>query len=174
MTEDIVLIRLLSSADRRTVAGVDDAIARVERDPSLFRVLVRGVGNKSDVVRMRCADAIEKLSRTHAEWLKPHRAALLRAARVPQPEIRWHMAQLMPRMGLTPAQRAEAYEILLDYLADKSSIVKTFAMQGLADLSEQDPRLLKRTMPLLEKLARTGTPAMRARGKRLLARHQPL
>jgi hypothetical protein len=59
--------------------------------------------------------------------------------------------------------------ILLDYLNDKSKIVKTFSMQALADLAEEDTHLRDRLIPLLEGLTETGSPAMRSRGRRLLA-----
>jgi len=63
-----------------------------------------------------------------------------------------------------------AVAILTGYLADESSIVKTFGMQALADLAEQDTSLLDQVVPLIERLSKTGTPAMRSRGRRLLAR----
>jgi hypothetical protein len=80
------------------------------------------------------------------------------------------MALLFPRMNLRAKERAAAVDILFDYLGDKSSIVKTCAMQGLADLGAQDSALKARILPLLRKLTEIGTPAMRARGRKLLAR----
>ena len=44
-------------------------------------------------------------------------------------------------------------------------------MQALADLAEGDERLRRRVLPLTE-LTGTGTPAMRSRGRKLLARLQ--
>ena len=59
-------------------------------------------------------------------------------------------------------------DIVFDYLRDRSSIVKTFAMQALADLASQDASLRAQILPLLEELTAIGTPAMRARGRKLL------
>jgi hypothetical protein len=42
-------------------------------------------------------------------------------------------------------------------------------MQGLADLALADASLRRTTVPVLRKATETGTPAMRARGRRLLA-----
>jgi len=67
------------------------------------------------------------------------------------------------------AQRVVAVDILFDYLRDKSSIVKTCAMQGLAGLAAQDAALKAKVLPLLKELTDVGTPAMRARGRKLLA-----
>jgi hypothetical protein len=57
------------------------------------------------------------------------------------------------------------------YLEDRSSIVKTFAMQGLADLSQNDADLRSRVRQLLEEAVRSGTPAMKARARQLLKKY---
>jgi hypothetical protein len=43
-------------------------------------------------------------------------------------------------------------------------------MQALADIAAQDAALRRAIVKQLEKLARTGTPAMQARGHKLLAK----
>lgn len=43
-------------------------------------------------------------------------------------------------------------------------------MQALADLAEHDEQMRRWVRPLLAELTRTGTPAMRSRGRQLLAR----
>jgi hypothetical protein len=58
--------------------------------------------------------------------------------------------------------------VLQGWLDDKSSIVKTCAMQGIADLTRQDPTLRDEVLDLLRALRRSGTPAMRARGRILI------
>jgi hypothetical protein len=51
---------------------------------------------------------------------------------------------------------------------ESSSIVKTMALQGLADLAGHDPTLLPMVLDLLRLHGRSGTPAMRARSRLLL------
>ena len=75
---------------------------------------------------------------------------------------------MIPRLRLTAKERGVAVDILFDYLRDGSSIVKTFAMNGLATLAKADLSLRAKILPLLEELAEVGTPAMRARGRKLL------
>jgi hypothetical protein len=43
-------------------------------------------------------------------------------------------------------------------------------MQALADLAEHDEQMRRWVLSLLAELTRTGTPAMRSRGRKLLAR----
>jgi hypothetical protein len=77
---------------------------------------------------------------------------------------------MLPRLRLTARERDWAVSILLDYLESKSSILRTFAMQGLADLAERDASLRSRVIPILESLTANGSAAMRSRGRKLLAR----
>ena len=93
-------------------------------------------------------------------------------SQVEQQEVRWHLAQMIPRLDLTAAERHSALEILINYLDDESKIVKTFSMQAMADLALQDPGLRPRVIPTLEQLTKTGSPAMRGRGRKLLIQLQ--
>lgn len=90
------------------------------------------------------------------------------AARVEQQELRWHLAQLLPRLELSRKDRTMAAAILRRYLEDRSRIVKTFAMQGLFDLDIQDNRLLAPVRRVMVSLTKTGSPAMKSRGRKLL------
>jgi hypothetical protein len=121
------------------------------------------------VVRMRAADVAEKVTARRPELLQPYKKKLFTiAGSSDQREVRWHSALMIPRLKLTAKERAVAVDILFDYLRDRSSIVKTFAMQGLATLASADPRLRAKILPLLRELTEVGTPAMRARGRKLL------
>lgn len=120
---------------------------------------------------MRAADALEKASVARPGLLRPYKRVLLALARrATQQELRWHLAQLVPRLPLSVRQRRAAAALLQGYLKDRSAIVRTLAMQALADLAALDPTLRRRVVPQLKRLSSTGTPAMRARGRRLLAR----
>jgi hypothetical protein len=119
---------------------------------------------------MRSADAIEKVTAKRADLLQPYKATLIhKVAAVKQQEVRWHVAQMLPRLCLDPGEEKTALSILMDYLEDASSIVKTSSMQALADLALRNFDLRPRVIPLLEHLTRVGSPAMRSRGRRLLA-----
>jgi len=58
--------------------------------------------------------------------------------------------------------------VMLDNLGDKSKILRTFAMQALADLAKQDADLRPEVIRVLEEQTRTGSPAMQSRGRKLL------
>jgi hypothetical protein len=161
----------LSGGDHRSVGGVDEVIADVVRDPTLFELVVTLMIAEDSLVRMRAADAAEKISREHPEYLLPHREFILdHAAGVAQQEVRWHVAQMIPRLCLSGTDVFRAHDILVSYLDDRSRIVKTEAMTALAWLAEREPDLLVSVLDLLRYLTATGSPAMESRGRRLLAR----
>ncbi len=159
----------LKTRDLRSIGNSHEAVALVLANPELVSELVAGLMDRDRLVRMRSADALEKATREHPDWLQPWKRYLLdEVAARPEKELRWHVAQLLPRLELTSAEKDHAVEILNEYLRDKSSIVRTFSMQALADLAENDAALRGQALPLIERLTHSGTPAMRARGRKLL------
>jgi len=167
MTADI--LKKLAGGDRRSIGRVSEVVTDVLNDPTLFEVVFHGMVSDDPVIKMRSADAIEKITARHPEYLQPYKTKLIqRVAKIKQQEVRWHFAQMVPRLELSEKEREVVIEILLDYLNDKSKIVKTFSMQALADLAEQDAGLRSQMIPLLEELTETGSPAMRSRGRKLL------
>lgn len=173
MPEDVLppLLLSLAGGDRRSIGRVADAVTAVLAEPALMASLFDGMQHPDPVLRMRCADAAEKLSARHPEWLLPFRALLLqRLAADRQQELRWHVAPMLLRLPLTAAEEDRAYAILVDYTADPSRIVRTEAMQALADLARRSPRFGDPVRRRLIDLTTHGTPAMQARGRRLLAR----
>ncbi len=163
------LLRTLTGGDRRSIGRSDEAVARVLRQPDLFPQLIEGMGGVEPLVRIRAADAAEKISRQRPELLQHHADSLIDAfGMAADAEVRWHVAQMLPRLWLTTAQRSRTLALLHAYLDDASRIVRVMAMQSLADLALQDPALLPEVRPLIERLAHSGSPAMRARGRKLL------
>jgi len=122
-------------------------------------------------VRMRAADAAEKVTRENPELLRPFKRELLGLmAEATQQEVRWHLAAMVPRLPLEVEERRLAMSLLNGYLEDRSSIVRTFALQGLADLAQDDPGIRSSVIELLREATRRGTAAMKARSRKLLVR----
>jgi hypothetical protein len=163
------VLKKLEGGDRRSIGRVGEVVAEVLNDPSLFEVVFNAMLSDDPIIRMRSADAVEKITAKHPEYLQPYKEKLIQqVAKADQQEVRWHVAQMFPRLELSKEERAVVVEILLDYLNDKSRIVKTFSMQALADFAERDASLRFEVIKLLEELVTTGSPAMRSRGRKLL------
>lgn len=164
------IVDKLRGGDRRSIGGSDKVAHQIAKSPKLFAEALAATLDADPVTRMRAADAIEKASAICPALLQPHKRIILsKIASIPQQEVRWHTAQMLPRLKLTPKERDHAVSILFHYLEDKSSIVKTFAMQALSDFAQTDYRLRERILPILEFLTADGTAAMRARGRKLLS-----
>jgi len=163
------ILAKLEGGDRRSIGNSEEVVQTVSKNPALFEELFSGLLADDPVVRMRAADAVEKITRARSELLQPWKNMLLSTASAfKEKELRWHVAQLIPRLRLTGTERKLAEQILMDYLEDGSSIVKTFSMQALVELAAGDEQRLTQLTPLIERLARTGTAAMRSRGRKLL------
>ena len=160
----------LRGGDRRSIGRANEVVAEVLQDPALFEPVLYGMLDDDPLVRMRAADVVEKVTVRHPEYLVPHRKLLIGAiAPIEQQEVRWHVAQMIPRLAWTKSELPQVADILRGYLGDESRIVKTSTLQALAELVEQEPKLYGEVVALLEAYSRVGSPAMRSRGRKLLA-----
>jgi len=138
-------------------------------EPRHFAKLFRCLWDDDRVVRMRAADAAEKVTAGRPELLKPYKQELLGLlAEAEQIELRWHLALMVPRLSLDANERTRAVSALRRYLEDRSSIVRTLALQGLAELACEDVRLHDSVRETLEEVLKTGTAAMKARARKLI------
>jgi hypothetical protein len=152
----------------REVAAL--VLAHPRRAPSLVECLWdedRGVAN-------RAADALEHISRERPSILEPWSASLLGLlGEATESRLRWNLVQIIPRLSLKGQEIRRAVGLLEACLEDRSSIVKTSAMQSLADLARRDHSMVPEALDLLRIHTRSGTPAMRARGRKLLKILEP-
>ena len=163
------ILGLLEGGDRRSIGRSDQVAAIVSGDPTLFPELIGGLWSEDPLVRMRAGDAAEKVTRKSPELLRPYEKELLGLmAEATEPEVRWHLAVMVPRLPLNSKGRQLAASLLTVYLRDRSSLVKTFALQGLANLAQEDPGIRPGVIEILRDATRSGTPAMKARARKLL------
>ena len=159
----------LEGGDRRSIGRSNQVVGIVHRNLALLPALIDCMHHKDELVRMRAADAAEKLTVTNPEWFQPFRVELIKLADgATQQELKWHLAQILPRLELSRRDHVIVEAIFRRYLKDHSRIVRTCAMQGLSDLAMQDPRRLVPVRRLISSLMKTGSPAMKSRGRRLL------
>jgi hypothetical protein len=177
---------LIADGDRREIRGVRRAISLIERDWARLGELVELLWDDNAVVRMRAADALEKISRSRASLLQPWKDGLVGLmAETQQQEVRWHLAAILPRLVLTGAETRRVAELLWIFLEDRSSIVRTCAIQGLWELADLEKSMRAEVMDLVFVITQaqpgakiehargtcTVTPAMQARGRKLLTEH---
>lgn len=169
MSPQSKLLKTLKGGDRRSIGRSNQVVALVLKQPKLFSELIRGMGDDDLLVRMRAADAAEKVSLNNPDLLQPFKKELLRLLdEAEQQELRWHLAQMVPRLVLKKRERLRAASRFKEHISDPSSIVKTSALQGLADLALVDQSLAPEVKAMLQRFVTTGTAAMKARSRKLL------
>ena len=95
---------------------IDIVLYDQKRLPELYDCLF----NEDAWVRMRAADALEKICRMHPDWLAPYIDKL--AADFgdnAQASIQWHMAQIYQQVALTKKQKDVAMQWLQTILSSK-------------------------------------------------------
>ena len=92
------ILKMLEGGDRRSIGRSNEVVALVLEQHELFEVLMAGIGLPDPLVRMRCADAAEKITVLHPEYLRPHKHTLIEDySRIEQQEVRWHIAAMLAR-----------------------------------------------------------------------------
>lgn len=147
-----------------------EVVELVEGQPRRLAQVIECLWDEDHGVASRAADVLERATRERSAKVQRWKEPLLGLmAETTLKKVRWNLALVMPRLKLTVAESRRVAAVLHRYLDDASSIVKTAALHGLADLVRQDPASLREVMDLLRVTGRSGTPAMRARSRILLA-----
>ncbi|SRR6266498_1997806 len=164
------LLDRLQGGDRRSIGRVAEVVAEVLSNPDRFGELIAGMQHPDPVVRMRAADAAEKVSADHPDYLSRYKDELLhQIAQSTQQEVRWHVAQMLPRLALSADEQTVAVALLYGYLNDRSAIVQTFALDALATFVQRDATLRPEVVRLRDQAQSAERAAVRSRAKKLLA-----
>lgn len=164
------ILARLSKGDMRTTGASDQVAKEVLRSPGLLGELLSGLESPDAGIRMRAADAAEKVSAERSGLFSPYIEKLLEiASTATQQEVQWHLAQILPRLDLTNEQKSRVFPMLVHFLdSTKSRIVETFSLQALADIAIALPPYRKDVIQLIKSRMSSGSPAVIARGRKLL------
>lgn len=159
---------MLKEGDLRTTGKVPEVVEIVFANPDLFQIVIEGMVHPDAGVRMRSADAAEKITRKKPDYLIPYKKLLLEGiSQLSQQEVRWHLAQIIPRLELNARERKQAAASLLLFLEDSSKIVQVNALSALVELAKVDDQLLAVVKDIVEDKADNGSPAVRKRAGKL-------
>jgi len=166
------ILQKLKGGDLRSIGRAEEVVQDILNNPVLFAEVFEGMLDDDPLVRMRSADALEKVSSKHPEYLQPFKNRLIsEVSQVRPQEVRWHVVQMFSYLEVDKAERDEIIRILLSYLdTDKSKIVKVCSMQSLANLAQNDEAMRHKVVRKLEEIVEAGSPAMVSRAKKLLAK----
>lgn len=163
-------MRKLEGGDLRSIGRSDEVVQDILKNPALFEEVFNGLLHMDPKIRMRSADAIEKVSSKHPEYLQPFKSRLIdEVSQVSQQEVRWHVAQMFSSLDVTATEKDRMVDILLFYLeTEQSKIVKVCSIQSLANIAKKDEKYKPQVVQRLQEIVGTGSPALVSRAKKLL------
>lgn len=165
------ILKKLTGNDFRSIGKSNEVVKIVLANPKLFSAVFSGLLENDPIVRMRAADAVEKITKQKPKLLQEFKKLLLeRIANIPQQEVQWHIAQMIPRLELMKVDVAKARTILDQYLkTTKSNIVRVMSLQAMADLAMQG-KIEKESVirGIKEYTEIVNTPSVHARSRKLL------
>lgn len=115
---------------------------------------------------MRAIDAIEKITLKHPNYISKHKKEILNFSTFAlDKELKWHLAQIIPRLSLTPHELTKAWKLLTNWALDKnnSRIVRVNSIQGLFEMQIVHNDLTQEFSKTLTELEKEHIPSINAR-----------
>src|SRR5688572_12391768 len=160
---------LLLGKDLRTIRQ-NGVVVNSIHDQHTFDELFSLVFHHERTLVMRAIDAVEKVTLKHPEFLISHKSQLLEVLNsADHKELKWHIAQLIPRVDLTVAELKNVWYKLAYWSLNKteSKIVRVNGLQGLFDLSKVNSELKDDLEKIISTMEHEMTPSIQARIRKL-------
>jgi hypothetical protein len=146
-----------------------DVISAVVAEPDRVGELFECVLDDDEYVRMRAADALEKVCRAAPSIVVPLTARILtEMSAIDQPSVQWHVAQIVANLPLPGRNRQRAIGVVKGYLEHSHDwIVLNCSMETLAHFAEHDEPLRRYLVRRLDDLRHDQRPSVAKRAQRL-------
>lgn len=161
-----------------TVGGKTNSLGRarevieiVLKDKSRLDELYDCLSHEDAWVRMRAADALEKVCRQHPDWLIPYIDRLQKDfSASEQPSIQWHLAEIYIQVKLTDSQKKFAIDWLSNSISseDVDWIVSANSMKALAYFNKKGYFPADKLIPFLKVQQRHKSKAVVKRANKLI------
>jgi hypothetical protein len=162
-------IALLLGRDLRKL-GKNNLVVRAVNDQQSFDELFALIFHHERPLVLRAIDAVEKITLKRPEYLRPHKGQLMSVLKsADHKELKWHIAQLIPRIELSKIELIDVQHILAYWALNRneSKIVRVNALQGLFDLSKTHPEVKEDLAKVMSNLEQELIPSLQARLKRI-------
>lgn len=160
---------ILKGDDLRSIGNANVVVDLVNNQNDFNRLLDCLFISDRNIV-MRAADALEKISHNHPNYLQKNKTKILQLSQsANNKELKWHLAILISLLKLSSKELIIAWKRLSDWAKDKneSKIVRVNAIQGLYNLLPQIPELNQEFNRLLIALNKENIASLNARIKKL-------
>lgn len=163
------LEKMLAGGDLRSIGQSKSVLERIKAEED-FDELFSYLFHEDRRVVMRAADAVEKVSINHPEYLTKYRTDILELCNSAEnKELKWHLALLLPRLQPTGKEFTKAWNLLASWVRDQSNskIVRVNSLQALFELMKQQKELTAEFTSTLQELEKEDIPSINARIKNL-------
>ena len=132
------ILEKLDDGDLRSEGKAEEVAQEIISDPLLLDEMKEGLKSDNKVIRGRVCMTLEILSRTHPDLLADILSPLIELGITDTvPQVRWHIAEIFGNVQIPDDRIDQVVRILLDYLEDKSKIVKYCSVQTLGILGNR-------------------------------------
>ena len=159
----------MQEGDLRTTGNVKEVVKMVLNQKDFDLLFDALLSNERSVV-MRAADAIEKITIAHPDYLEEYKKDVLKLfSDAKHIELKWHIAQLIPRLQLNRNETIDVWKQLYSWAENQkeSRIVRVNSMQTLFEISKRNPDLIKSFNKLVTKVEQEHIPSLLARLKKI-------
>lgn len=163
------LTHLLLGKDLRTIRQ-NSIVVQSIHDQQAFDELFSLVFHHERPLVLRAVDAVEKVTSKYPEFLRPHKIQLLSILKsADHKELKWHVAQLLPRVPLSAEETEKVWHTLSYWVLNRneSKIVRVNALQGLFDLAKINSNLKPELENIMAAIDHELIPSIKARIRKI-------
>ena len=133
------ILNELSGGDLRSEGNSEKVANMIAKNNELMKYLKIGLKNEDKLIRGRVCMTLEIISRTHPDLINELIEDLIDLTTIDKtPQLRWHIAEIIPNIDLSLNEKKAFLPIMFDYLDDKSKIVKYCAIQAVGHLENNN------------------------------------
>jgi hypothetical protein len=160
--------QLLAGGDLRSIGNSNAVSATVDTQQD-FDDLMELLNHQDRRIVMRAIDVIEKVTRKHTAYLKPHTERVMSLLPAKHIELKWHIALLLGRIDLPDESFARVWNTLSEWAINKqeSKIVRVNSLQTLFELSERKKAYTRSLQKVVGSVLQENIPSINARVKKL-------
>lgn len=163
----------LSGGDLRSIAQANEVVKDLHSQKE-FDELFGELYSTDRLVVMRAADAIEKITLGKPAYLAGYKKELLAFLSASgHIEFKWHLAQLITRVKLSPKELRTVWEMLKTWALNKneSRIVRVNAIQAMFELCKLQVELQADFRDMTSAVEKEQIPSINARLRKIRASH---
>jgi HEAT repeat protein len=163
------ILHWLSAGDLRSDGLANEVVEIALQQPDLVADLMDGLDHPDAVVRGHTADALEKIGRSHPEYLLPYLPRLITSSQQdPVAMVRMHLAMLFGHLAIYEDRVDELVPVLLVLLDDKSVFTASWAIASLCIFGGMYEAEQDRILRQIARLAQHKSVAIRTRVKKAI------